>query len=107
MFGYLRPCRLAFRVQRACRRQAGLARPTNCISGPENHNRILAVSDECRPDNPAAPKVGPAVECLVESNIRVHDAFGYWPVRSFRTSEAAAQAYLHLYQTLGGSRHPG
>ena len=94
-------------MQRACRRQAGLARPTNCISGPENHNRILAVSDECRPDNPAAPKVGPAVECLVESNIRVHDAFGYWPVRSFRTSEAAAQAYLHLYQTLGGSRHPG
>ena len=76
------------------------------ISSPAKYNNILAVSDECRRDNPAFPMCGKPVECLLHANIRLHDAFGYWPIRSYRVSEQAAEAYLQLYQTLGGARLP-
>ena len=78
----------------------------SCIAGPTKHDNVLAVSDECLPDNPDAPRVGKPVECLLEANLRIHDAFGYWPVRSMRASEAAAAAYAHLYRALGGSNAP-
>ena len=38
----------------------------------------------------------------MQARIRVHDAFGYWPMRSFRTSESVASSYLDFYRTLGG-----
>ena len=45
------------------------------------------------------------VECLVHANVRIADAFGYWPTRSFRASEeTAAAAYVALYRSLGGRR---
>ena len=72
------------------------------IVSPAKHNNLLAVSDECRRDNVAFPNVGPAVECLFAADVRLSDAFGHWPVRSFRASEHAAQAYLNLYRALGG-----
>jgi hypothetical protein len=48
--------------------------------------------------------VGEVQECLVHARIRVWDAYGYWPVRSFRASEETAAAYAALYRSLGGSR---
>jgi hypothetical protein len=47
---------------------------------------------------------GETYESLFHKRIRVHDAFGYWPTRSFRASEQAAQSYLALYRASGGSR---
>ena len=43
-------------------------------------------------------------ECLAAGRIRVHDAFGYWPVRSYRASEESARAYVELYRAYGGGR---
>jgi hypothetical protein len=40
----------------------------------------------------------------VHARIRVWDAYGYWPVRSFRASEETAAAYTVLYRSLGGAR---
>ena len=74
------------------------------IVGPRRDADVLDVSPEGRRDNAAFPMVGPAEEGLLHARIRIPDAFGYWPVRSFRASEAVAEAYLALYQTLGGSR---
>lgn len=74
------------------------------IVGPRRSGDVLAVSPECRRDNAAFPMIGPAQEGLFHARIRVHDAFGYWPVRSFRASEAVAEAYVSLYRTVGGSR---
>ena len=48
--------------------------------------------------------VGKPAENFIHSHIRIHDAFGYWPTRTFRTSESVAQAYVDLYRQLGG-RH--
>ena len=74
------------------------------ITGPRRDGDVLAVSPESRRDNEAFPMIGPAREGLFHSQIRVHDAFGYWPTRSFRTSEAVAEAYLALYQSIEGIR---
>lgn len=74
------------------------------ITCPEKGKKLLAVSAESRRDNPSFPMVGKVQESLFWSNIRVHDAFGYWPVRSFRASERTAEAYVALYQSRGGSR---
>ncbi len=74
------------------------------IVGPGKYDNLVAVSDECRRDNPSFPMVGPPGECLLDAEIRLHDAFGYWPGRSFRASEAVARAYLRLYRSLGGGR---
>ena len=75
------------------------------IVGPRNNKgNLLAVSAECSRDNAAFPMVGEIQEGLVHARIRVADAFGYWPARSFRASEQVAQAYLTLYRTLGGRR---
>jgi hypothetical protein len=78
----------------------------SCLLSPEKGNNILAVSDECRRDPPAFPQVGEPRECLMDARIRVHDAFGYWPMRSFRASEAVAAAYVELYRSLGGGATP-
>ena len=75
------------------------------IVGPQRDGNLIAVSPECRRDNDAFPMVGEPREGLFHARIRVADAFGYWPARSFRASEAAAEAYLSLYETLGGRRH--
>ena len=72
------------------------------IVGPTGE--LLAVSDECRRDSETFPNIGEPVECLIDANIRVHDALGQWPLRTFRASEQAAQAYVALYKTLGGKR---
>ena len=68
------------------------------------YDNVLAVGEECRRRVDTFPTVGPARECLLDARIRVHDAFGYWPVRSFRVSEEAAEAYERLYQIRGGMR---
>jgi len=74
------------------------------IAGPHTKGNLIVASDECRPDNPKAPMVDEPAEGLIHSRIRIHDAFGYWPVRSFRTSEAVARSYVDLYRQLGGSQ---
>ena len=74
----------------------------SCLVSPQKHNNLLAAPDECRRDNPAFPMTGPISECLFSANIRVHDAFGYWPVRSFRASESVAESYVNLYRACGG-----
>jgi predicted amidohydrolase len=74
------------------------------IAGPNKNQAPLAVSDECRRDNPAFPQVGPAAECLLDAVLPVHEAYGFWPLRSYRVSEEAAAAYVQLYWSLGGRR---
>jgi len=76
------------------------------LVGPWKYDNLLAVSADCRRDNPSFPMVGRPAECLLHASIRVHEAFGYWPVRSFRASEAAAKAYVQLYRSLGGRNVP-
>ncbi len=74
------------------------------ICGPQKHDSLIAVSDEARRDQPAFPTVGKPVPCLIHARIRVPNAFGYWPIRSFRASQETAQAYAALYRSLGGKR---
>ncbi len=74
------------------------------LASPHKYDNLLATSLESRRDNPAFPMVGEPVECLLHANLRIHDAFGYWPVRSFRVSEESARAYVDLYRARGGSR---
>jgi len=72
------------------------------IVGPQISNNIVAISNECQRDSPSFPMVGRPRECLAAGRIRVHDAFGYWPVRSFRASKQAARAYVELHRAYGG-----
>lgn len=73
------------------------------LTGPAGGNgSLIAVSPECRRDNPSFPMIGRPMEGLFHARIRVDDAFGYWPVRSFRASENTAEAYLALYRSMGG-----
>ena len=74
------------------------------LVSPHKYDNLLDTSLESRRDNSAFPMVGEPVECLLHANLRIHDAFGYWPVRSFRVSEASARAYVDLYRARGGSR---
>jgi len=74
------------------------------IVGPQKYDNLVAVSAECERGRPSFPHVGEPRECLLHENIRIADAFGYWPVRSFRASEEAANAYMALYESLGGTR---
>jgi len=74
------------------------------IAGPQKFNNLIAVSPECRRDVPTFPMVGEPVEGLLHARLRIHDAFGYWPVRALRASEAVAEAYLALYKAMGGRR---
>jgi predicted amidohydrolase len=76
----------------------------SCLVSPDKFNNLLAVSDECQRTSPSFPMVGPPVAYLFDKKIRLHDAFGYWPVRSFRASESIAEAYVALYQAKGGTR---
>jgi len=74
------------------------------IAGPQKFDNVIAVSAECRRDVRTFPMVGPPHECMVDAKVRIWDAFGYWPVRSFRTSEEVASAQVGLYRALGGRR---
>ncbi len=74
------------------------------ISGPHKFNNLLAVSDECTRDQASFPAVGKPAECLLSARLRIHDAFGYWPVRSSRCGDETALAYQALYKSMGGSR---
>ena len=77
------------------------------IAGPQTKGNLIAVSDECRRDNLNYPMVGELRECFMQERIRVHDAFGYWPMRAFRGSEGVALGFLELYREMGGSRLAG
>ena len=78
------------------------------IAGPHPYinqrSKILATAAECRHDIPTYPQIPEPSENLFHANIRFHDAFGYWPIRSFHSSETIAASYLSLYQALGGTR---
>jgi len=74
------------------------------ISSPHKYNNLLAVSEECKRNTKSFPMVGDPQECLVEARINVEEAYGYWPVRSFRASEEIASAYYNLYRAMGGKR---
>jgi predicted amidohydrolase len=66
--------------------------------------KLLDVSAECKNSVKTFPNVDKPQDCMIEANIRVANAFGYWPARSFRASEQAAKAYMHLYKAMGGTR---
>ena len=72
------------------------------IAGPQRGGNLIAVSDEWGRENPDYPATGELQECFLQSRLRVHDAFGYWPMRAFRTSESVARAYVELYREMGG-----
>lgn len=74
------------------------------IVGPQKYDNLIAVSGECRREVSTFPLIDDPTECLIDAKIRIHDAFGYWPVRSFRASEEAAAAYVALYKSMGGKR---
>ena len=74
------------------------------VVGPQREDNLIAVSPECDRYNDAYPMVGTVQESLIDANIRVHDAFAYWPVRSLRASEATAASYRALYEQLGGGQ---
>lgn len=74
------------------------------LVGPQKFDNLIAVSAECRRRAPTFPMVGPPQECLLDASIPLPDAYGYWPVRSYRTSEAVAAAYVELHRRLGGRR---
>jgi hypothetical protein len=68
------------------------------IASPQNYNKSAVEY------NNWVGQSGETYESLCHKRIRVHDAFGYWPVRSFRASEQVAQSYLTLYKAMGGTR---
>jgi predicted amidohydrolase len=72
------------------------------IVGPGKYDNLIAVSAECQRDARTFPMVGPPQECLLHARIRIREAYGYWPVRSFRASEGTAAAYVALYRSLSG-----
>ena len=74
------------------------------VAGPQKFHNLLAVSAECRRDARSFPMIGPPKECLLDAKVRIWDAYGYWPVRSFRASETVAEAYTALYRAMGGTR---
>ena len=74
------------------------------LVSPHKYDNILDMSLESRRENTAFPMIDEAVECLIHANLRIHDAFGYWPARSYRVSEEAARTYIDLYRARGGSR---
>ena len=67
------------------------------IASPQNNKSTVEY-------NKWVSQSGETHESLCHKRIRVHDAFGYWPTRSFRASEQAAQSYLALYRAMGGNR---
>jgi predicted amidohydrolase len=74
------------------------------ISVPQKPEKLLAVSEECSRNSPSFPMVGTPRECLIDATINSEEAYGYWPVRSFRASEDVADAYCRLYRAMGGKR---
>jgi len=76
------------------------------IAGPQKYDNVLAASAECARSSRSFPAVSKPAECLLHADLRIRDAFGYWPVRSFRASEETARAYVDLYRSLGGRRAP-
>ena len=74
------------------------------IVGPQRKGELMAASDESRRDIATFPVVGTPTDSFFHANIRIDDAFGYWPTRAFRASESIAQAYADLYREIGGTR---
>ncbi len=74
------------------------------IAGPQKYDNLIAVSTECGRESTAFPMVGRPEECLVHARIPIAEAYGYWPVRSFRASEEIATCYLQQYRAMGGTR---
>jgi predicted amidohydrolase len=74
------------------------------ICSPHKYDNLLAVSEECKRSATSFPMPGEPQECLVSAVINTDEAFGYWPIRSFRASEKAASAYYELYKAMGGKR---
>lgn len=72
------------------------------VAGPQKHDNLIAVSPECRRESPSFPSTGTPEEALFHANLRLWDAFGYWPVRAFRCSEETASAYAALHRAMGG-----
>ncbi|GAA3412119.1 carbon-nitrogen hydrolase family protein [Paenibacillus hodogayensis] len=72
------------------------------VIGPKKFDNLLAISSECKLTDSPGELAGAPAEELVVATIRTHDAFGYWPVRAYRASEAIAEAYEQLYRTMGG-----
>lgn len=72
------------------------------LAGPKKYDNLIDVSPECRRNVRSFPMVDKPTDGLIHSKIRIHDAFGYWPVRSYRISENTAKAYRSLYETMGG-----
>jgi hypothetical protein len=70
---------------------ANIASPQKNGKSMVEYNKWVSESGEVR-------------ESLCHKKIRVHDAFGYWPTRSFRASEETARSYLALYRSMGGRR---
>ena len=77
------------------------------LVSPEREAELLAASEESRSGNPRSPSVGEPAECFFHANVRIHDAFGYWPARAFRASESVARAYAELYREMGGQQVVG
>lgn len=74
------------------------------LVGPQKFHNLIAISAECRRTVSTFPMVGPPQECLLDASIPLGEAYGYWPIRSYRASEAVAAAYVELYRSLGGQR---
>ena len=74
------------------------------LVGPQKRNNLISVSRDCQRSSLSFPMVGEMQEGLFHARIRIHDAFGYWPIRAYRSSEATAKAYLSLYESMGGFR---
>jgi len=68
---------------------------------------LLAASSDCRRDAATFPALDSPCESFFHARIHVPEAFGHWPVRSFRVSEDVAAAYVALYKAMGGQRCPG
>jgi predicted amidohydrolase len=73
-------------------------------TGPEKTQNLLAVAEEIESSDPSTGETLPPRECLVHNTVRIHDAFGYFPQRSFRMSEEIAERYYALYRACGGHR---
>jgi predicted amidohydrolase len=72
------------------------------IVGPQKFNNLITISSESMLTSVPGGIVGNPEEELIHAQIRIHDAFGYWPIRSYRASESIAEAYDHLYRAMGG-----
>ncbi len=78
------------------------------IAAPKGRSAEIIASSSCvNRNNSSFPMVGKPQEELVHGTVRTHNAFGYWPVRSLKSSAGIEKAYIALYKEYGGKRTPG